>query len=99
MKRKNPTSKVGGNMKTKNIFDEGDESKEQTENFPASTFVKGNLTIIKGFPCIMGFIVIYKGFPYKNTARKGFFISPPPTLDGRFLRFMIRVNQILKGSS
>ena len=54
-------------MKTKNIFDEGDESKEQTENFPASTFVKGNLTIIKGFPSIMGCIVIYKGFPYKNT--------------------------------
>ena len=53
MKSKNLPSKVGGNMKTKNIFDEGDESKEQTENFSASTFVKGNLTIIKGFPSIM----------------------------------------------
>ena len=51
-------------MKSKNIFDEGDESKEQTGNFPASTFVKGNLTIIKGLPSIMGCIVIYKGFPY-----------------------------------
>ena len=60
MKRKNLTSKVGGNMKTKKIFDEGDESKEQTGNFPASTFVKGEPYNYKG-----------KSFVNNYASRKG----------------------------